>query len=202
VLLRSACVRIACVRGSNGDDLHAPCVFSQHHDLAAVEAIVKDVFERFDEGKKGHLSKEDFAKWTADQPVVDEVGQPALHSTLCTHSTPVRSACSLPLHVLCDSPASGSQVCVLRHPPPPSRSSCVHQVFPLACCVPHPPLALVQLFSSVFPADAAAPPIPSGATATAAPAASPPSSPPGGGAWYFYKHQCYCVPAPFLLISL
>ncbi len=68
--------------------MRTPCVFSQHHDLAAVEAIVKDVFERFDEGKKGHLSKEDFAKWTADQPVVDEVGQPALHIARCVqHST-------------------------------------------------------------------------------------------------------------------
>ncbi len=42
-------------------------------DLETVDSIVKDVFQRFDEGSKGHLSKEDFSRWLKAQPEIDEV---------------------------------------------------------------------------------------------------------------------------------
>ena len=42
-------------------------------DLETVDSIVADVFEKFDEGSKGHLSKDDFAKWMKSQPEIDEV---------------------------------------------------------------------------------------------------------------------------------
>ena len=42
-------------------------------DLDTVDGIVRDVFERFDDGGKGHLSKDDFARWMKEQPEIDEV---------------------------------------------------------------------------------------------------------------------------------
>ena len=48
--------------------------------METVDSIVRDVFAQFDDGRKGHLSKDDFSRWMKSQPEIDEVGGALLPS--------------------------------------------------------------------------------------------------------------------------